>query len=162
MTMTNYIDDMADGDRRRNEEKERQAKESSRIQATKHIWIQELMAAVQRDADHANQRFYNGGKAFEVRTDVGLFGDRPRDFVVMTADLPAAYLYVYVDSGNHILTRRLVTWQDSSRRSERDLPPLRISMEGDNPVFYANGRTFDVVGVAQFLLEPVIRAHRET
>lgn len=160
--MTNYIDDMADDDRRRDEERERQANESSRVQATKHIWIQELMATVQRHADHANQQLYNGGKAFEVRTDVGIYDDRPRDFVVMTADYPAAYLYVYVDGHNRTLTRRLSTKRDdNSSRREQSLPPLRISMDGHNPVFHDNGQTLDIEGVARFLLEPVVRAHRE-
>ncbi|MFL6333798.1 MAG: hypothetical protein ACJ754_10850 [Pyrinomonadaceae bacterium] len=160
--MTNYIDNMADDDRRKGEEMERQTDESSRIQATKHIWIQELMTTVQRHADYANQQFYNGGKAFEVRTDVGLFDDKPRDFVVMTADYPAAYLYVYVDSGNSALTRRLATKRDdNSSRREQNLPPLQISMDGHNPVFHDNGQTLDFEGVARFLIEPVIRAHRE-
>ena len=139
---------------------EQQANEARRIQATKHIWMQDLIATVQRHADHANQQFYNGGQAFEVRTDVGLYDDRPRDFVVMTADLPAAYLYVYIDGNNRTLTRRLVTWQDSSRRNERNLSSLRVSMDGDNPVFHENGQALDFEGVARFLLEPVIRAHR--
>ncbi len=162
--MTNYIDDMADDDRRKNEEKQRQANESGRIQATKHIWIQELMTTVERHADHANQRFYNGGKAFEVRTDVGLYDERSKDFVVMTADLPAAYLYVYADAYNRTLTRRLVTVRDMNTRSrqEQTLPPLQISMNGNNPVFHDGAQTMDIEGVARLLLEPVIRAHRET
>lgn len=160
--MTSYIDDMANDDRRRDEEREQQAKESRRLQAIKPQLVQELMAIVQRHVDHANQQFYNGGKAFEVRTDVGMYDTRSRDFVVMTADYPAAYLYFYIDSHKRTLTRWLATMRDmNSSRREQDLPPLRISMDGDNPIFHDNGRTLDVEGVARLLLEPVIRAHRE-
>jgi hypothetical protein len=163
-TMTDYIDNMADDDRRRNEERERQAEESGRMQATKPTWIQELRATVQRHADHANQQIYNGAQVFEVRTDVGIFDTtRLKDFVVMTADYPAASLYVYVDSRNRTLTRTLVTKRDmDSSYDEQDLPPLRVSMEGNNPIFHDGGQRLDLDGVAQFLLEPVISAHRES
>lgn len=156
--MANWISRVADERQRLSDEKEREASEAREIRARSGALIKELETRVQRDVDHANKELYDSAKVFEVRRDMGLFDEnRANDFVAMTADYPAATMYVKLYPDQRVLTGTLTTKKDSES-NYRDEQFIRLPVtldENGNAVI----RGLDLDDVARIIVEPVVTVH---
>lgn len=165
--MADWISKMAEEGRRRVGEQQEEAEVVSQIKADSRSLMEELEARVQRDMDQVNRELYNSAKVFEVRRDFDLFGEgKTNDFVAMTADYPAATLYVLLNPSHRILTRKLVTKKDSdSNYEEKTLPVIGVRLDSRGNVAFVNPRFEHVNGglsldkVARLIVEPVVSAH---
>ncbi len=118
--MANWITQVADEKKRLIDEQERAATVAREIKARAPTLMKELESRVLRDVDLANQHLYNSANVFEVRHDMGLMDeDRANDFVAMTADYPAATMYVKLHPEKRILARSLYTKYDSETESQK-------------------------------------------
>ena len=156
--MANWIDKVADEKRRLLDEKERAARAVRELKARSPVLLKELETRVQRDVDHANDQLYNSAKVFEVRHDIGLMDeDRQNDFVAMTADYPAATMYVKLHAHQKVLACKLTTKLDSeSDRRDEQFTQINVALdENGNAVFEG----FDLDDVARMIVEPVVTVH---
>src|SRR5882724_7035328 len=177
IAMTDWIKEVADDNKRRSDAKEQAARELREIRGLSGALKKELESRVLRIVDDANKQLYGGTNVLEIRHDMGR-GDEKRanDFVVMTADYPAATMYVKLHPELRIITRLLSTAQaPGDLYRQRHLRDLRIMLGENKELLFEEvdetakgplkrvdkGVTilWDLDEVVRLIVQPVVAAH---
>jgi hypothetical protein len=161
--MTDWIKNLADEEKHREEETSRQAKESSKILSLSSYILEQLIHAIESYVGQLNKQFYNGAKVFEITNNMGRFLNQEDNFVVMTQDFPAAYMWVKLEGYNRVIRRKLETLKNMEAKPKIEvLSEIRITLDAqENPVFIDGDHIIGIDEVSRLLIEPVYKAHKE-
>ena len=156
--MADWITRLAEEDKRRQDEEEKQVKDAGLIRTQSTQLVRALQQSVETNVHDANAALYGCERIFEVRRDIGLFDEnRQNDFVVMTASYPAATMYVKIHPQNCVLTGTMSVKKDSASdfRDEVFIKVPVVVDESGSVQF----KGMELDEVARIFVEPVVKAH---